>query len=297
MKNILLVILALTFTSTIFTSCKKDKDDTVYYIHFKFKFDSTQARLNNIGEPSVIPSSHSAQSPRFNKMSVHYVELAQTATTGLGAGKVLYKNAETTAGGDNAIDFSQSTLAGNGETFLSVPVAEAAAGTYQYLRVSLAYQNYDINLRVNVSGTDFDLTGTLASFIGYNTYITTHKIKDSTVSVYDDKKQGYWGFELHPFGFPIPNYVTTGQAPEGATTVPNPIFATSPIPQGSCVVTGAFSSPLTISATPDRDITITVSLSVNKSFEWVENSNPDYYEPLAGDTVVDMGIRGLVPMY
>ncbi len=223
--------------------------------------------------------------------------------TALGSGFVVYKSAETTAGGNNAIDFSKSLFAGNNETFYSIPIANVTPGTYEYLRVSLAYQNYDINLRYTdtTSGMNFDLTGTVASFIGFNTYITTHKIKDSTVAVNDDKKQGYWGFELHPFGFPIPNYVSTGQAPEGATTVPNPNFATSPIPAGSCVVTGAFTngttaSPLVITGNETSDVIVTVSLSTNKSFEWVEYGNPAFYEPAAGDTVVDMGIRGLIPI-
>lgn len=302
MKNLVAIILLFIGTSTLFSSCKDDKEETPDptpsgpKLIFKFKFDSTQVRLDGFGQPSSIPSGHSAQSPRFNKMSSHYIELAPTAFTALGSGAVLYRNDETTAGGDNAIDFEKSILAGQNETFFSVPLASVTTGTYQYLRVSLAYQNYDINFRVNVSGTDFDLNGTLASFIGFNTYIKSFKIKDSTIVLNDDRKQGYWAFELHYPGFPLPQYVSSGQAPDGATTVPNPINNTSPIPAGSCVVTGPFSTPLTISGNETQDIVITVSLSVNKSFEWVENSNPDYFEPAAGDTVVDMGIRGLIPI-
>lgn len=298
MKNLAAIILLSVGISILFSSCKEDKEETPEpKLIFKFKFDSTQARLDGFGQPSAIPANHFAQSPRFNKMSSHYIELAPTAFTALGSGAVLYRNDETTAGGDNAIDFEKSILAGQNETFFSVPLANVAAGTYQYLRVSLAYQNYDINFRVTdtVFGT-FDLTGTLASFIGFNTYIKSFKIKDSTLVLNDDRKQGYWAFELHYPGFPLPQYVSSGQAPEGATTVPNPINSTSPIPAGSCVVTGAFSTPLTISGNETQDIVITVSLSVNKSFEWVENSNPDYFEPAAGDTVVDMGVRGLIPI-
>src|SRR4030095_39011 len=158
-------------------------------------------------------------------------------------------------------------------------------GTYEWLRVSLAYQNYDVNFRVNVSGTNYDLTGTVASFIGYNTYITSHKVKDSTIVLNANKQQGYWAFET------IYN-VAQGQAPPGATTVPNPIFATSPIPQGSCVVTSEFTDPLVITGNETSDVIVTVKLSTNKSFEWVEHSAVGFYEPAAGDTVVDMGIRG-----
>jgi hypothetical protein len=105
-----------------------------------------------------------------------------------------------------------------------------------------------------------------------------------------NKKQGYWAFETV-------GQIIQGQAPPGATTVPNPIFATSPVPQGSCVVTGPFASPLVISANETKDIHIVVSLSVNKSFEWKDHNSPDgIYEPGAGDTVVDMGVRGLIPI-
>ena len=310
MKNIVFVILLFAFGSMLLSSCGEDKQETPAptptptgpKLVFKFKFDSTQARLDGFGQPATIPPTHSAQSPRFNKMSSHYIELAQTALTALGSGFVVYHSAETTAGGNNAIDFSKSLFAGNNETFYSIPIADVTPGIYEYLRVSLAYQNYDINFRVNVLGTDYDFTATVASFIGFNTYIANYKIKDSAVTVNDDKKQGYWGFEIHPIALPIPNYVSTGQAPEGATTVPNPNFATSPIPAGSCVVTGAFTngstaSPLVITGNETSDVIVTVSLSTNKSFEWVENSNPDFFEPAAGDTVVDMGIRGLIPIY
>src|SRR3982750_1133040 len=97
------------------SSCKKsesndDPTPTGPYINFVFKFDSTQARLNNLGAVSTIPAGNDAQSPKFNVMSAHYVELTPDQFTGLGAGAVLYKAPETTAGGANAIDFSKSTF-------------------------------------------------------------------------------------------------------------------------------------------------------------------------------------------
>jgi hypothetical protein len=92
---------------------------------------------------------------------------------------------------------------------------------------------------------------------------------------------------------PIP--VTEGQAP--GTTVVNPIFNTSPIPAGSCVVTGAFQAPLTITGNETADVVITVSLSTNKSFEWVDaNGNQRFDVETGNETVVDMGIRGMLPI-
>ncbi len=299
MKSRFLIVFSFML---VIGACKKsDENKNDPQLIFSFKFDSLQPRLTNIGAASVIPADHGAQSPRFNSMSSHYVELVPSALTALGGGAVLYRNAETSAGGSNAIDFSQSVLAGNNEVFLSIPFKNIIPGSYQYLRVSLAYQNYTVDFRIQTgSGIVADLSGTLASFIGYNTYISTFNVNDSTVNVNANKAQGYWAFETSAEGNPqwapyLPP-VLTGQAPEGATTVPNPIFATSPIPEGSCVVTGSFASPLVITGNETKDIHVTVSLSTNKSFEWVEHSTPGVYEPAEGDTVVDMGIRGLVPI-
>ncbi len=281
-------LLLIAFTPIAFISCKKDNSKGEVKINFVFKFDDTQARLNGLGQPAAMPAGHAGQSPRFNSMSAHYLELAPSATTLLGAGQVLYHAPETTTGGASAIDFSKSNFAGDGKVFLSVPLKNFAAGTYNWLRVSLAYQNYNVFL--NAAGQNIDAT--IASFIGFNSYISSYKIKDSTVTVNANKLQGYWAVEGKGSGI---GFIRTGQAPPGATTVPNPLFATSPVPAGSCVVTGQFASPLIISGTENTDITVIVSLSTNKSFEWIDTNSNGLYEPLLGEQVADMGIRGMIP--
>jgi hypothetical protein len=283
------------FAAFSLTSCVKDPADTgpnnaTGNIIFKYKFDSTQERLNNLGLPATIPAGNAAQSPRFNHMSSHYIEMAPADLTPLGAGAVAYKATETNAGGGTAIDFSQSVKKGDGEVFYTMPIKNIPVGSYKHLRVSLAYQNYDINYKF-LGATQ---TGTVASFIGYNTYITSFNIKNQPLSVNAAKAQGFWAFESL-------GQVISGQAPPGATTVPNPLFATSPIPQGSCVVTGRFldangnAAPLVIAGNESRDIVITVSLSTNKSFEWIDTNGDGMYEPAAGEIVRDMGLRGLKP--
>ena len=275
----------------LIASCTKNENPatTSAKIRFVFRFDSTQQRLNNFGQPASIPAGNAAQSPVFNSMSAHYLELAPNALTPLGGGAILYRAPETTAGGPNAIDFDQSVFAGNGETFLTVPLSSMTPGSYSWLRVSLAYQNYDIKYRA--SGQN--LTGTIASFIGFNTYIRNFKIKDSLITLNDDRPQGYWAFETSYLGYGV---VSSGQA--AGTTVPNPISSTSPIPAGSCVVTGAFSAPLVITGNETSDITVIVSLSTNKSYEWRDFDGNGTYDPGApsNDAVVDMGIRGLIPI-
>jgi hypothetical protein len=299
-------IMLLAVVALFATGCKKETaDDTPGpKLVLKFKFDSTQARLNNIGQPAPMPAGHAGQSPVFNKMSAHYVELAPTALTSLGAGKVLYHAVETSAGGSTAIDFEQAKLAGNGEVFFSYPLSSITPGTYEWLRVSLAYQNFDVKYYIDtvISGITIkqEFPGTAAGFIGYRTYIKTLTIKNQSLPVNANKNQGFWGFEttVNFSGITYP-YITSGQAPAGATTVPNPIFATSPIPAGSCVVTAAFvnapSNKLTITGNETQDIVIEVSLSTNKSFEWTEVINDGRWEPSKGEAVTDMGIRGMIP--
>jgi hypothetical protein len=285
----------------LLASCKKEASNTASAnLVLKFRFDSTQARLNNIGQPSPIASGNGAQSPKFNKMSAHYIELTPTAVTPLGTGAVLYRAPEVTTGGSNAIDFEKAQLAGNNETFFSIPLKNVPAGEYEWLRVSLAYQNFDVNFYIDttISGITVkqEFPGTAAGFIGFNTYIKNVTIKNNSVAVNANKAQGFWGFEtMVNFGGMNFPFTTTGQAPPGATTVVNPIFATSPIPQGSCVVTSDFKpGKLRITGNETRDIIVTVSLSTNKSFEWREVVADGRWEPSKGEQVVDMGVRGML---
>ena len=283
------VLFTLLVGAFAFFSCE-DSDDVSEepYLIVKFQFDPNQVRLNNLGQPATIPSGHAAQSPDFSKISAHYFELAPTAYTQLTEGTVLYHADETTQGGSVAIDFSKAVVVGEGEAFLRIPLSQVAQGNYEYVRVSLAYQEYTISVRN--AGTDY--LGKLASFVGYNSYITTHSIGNNSFPVNANRLQGYWAFALNDFP-----YATSGQAPAGATTVPNPIAATSPIPSGSCVVTGKFAQNLIINGNETRDVVITLSLSSNNSFEWQEVTSDGKYEPSIGENVVDMGLRGLIPTY
>ncbi|HKH60757.1 MAG TPA: hypothetical protein VKA49_07990 [Flavitalea sp.] len=306
MKTI--VKLSLVLVVFCFVGCTKPGDDPVpppppstANVVFKFKFDSTQVRLNNIGQPSAIPAGNGAQSPIFNSMSAHYVELAPSAFTALGAGEVLYKAPQTDIAGQTAIEFDKAKFAGNNEIFFTMPIKDIKPGNYEWLRISLAYQNYDVKFRIDTTISGFsinqDFTGTVASFIGFNTYLKSYLIKTQSLTVNDNRKQGYWAFETTLSAFGMTKTLTgSGQAPDGATTVVNPLFASSPIPAGSCVVTAAFApGKLTITGTEASDIVIEVSLSTNKSFEWQEIIQNGKWDGSKGEPVVDMGVRGMIP--
>lgn len=292
MKRITLGVLPLLLTILLIGSACTKPNAVKHRLIFQFKFDNTQERLNNFGLPSTVPGGHGSQSPVFNTMSAHYIEISTQDAVALGYGQVLYRAIETSAGGTNAIDFDKSVNAKEGETFFSIALDSVAAGTYKNLRVSLAYQNYNINYKY---GT-YSLKGTLASFIGFNTYVRSYKIKDQTKTINANKLQGYWGFETNVGGVYT---VNEGQAPAGATTVPNALFGISDIPNGSCVVTGKFDHDLVITGNETKDIIVTVSLSTNQSFEWTDVDGDNIFEPITTggavkDVVVDMGVRGLI---
>ncbi len=292
MKKILLVT-SLALLTTL--SCKKD-DEKIPQLEFSLEFDQTLPRLGNLGEEVAVGAGNAAQHPIMKEMSVHYIEFAPDSLTALGTGAIVYKGDETTAGGANAVDFDKAPRSGEGVTFLSLDLSTLPPGTYTWLRVSLTYQKYDIAFRYNNPPyfENADLTGTLASFVGFNTYITSHKVKDSTLVINDDKLQGYWAFENSGSVAGV-SYGSVIQGDGAGVTVVNPIASTSPVPEGSCVVTGKLLSPLVITGDETEDIEIVLAFSINNSFEWEEVNVDGKFEPGAGETVVDMGLRGLHP--
>ncbi|MDB4678319.1 hypothetical protein OAE93_01170, partial [bacterium] len=71
------------------------------------------------------------------------------------------------------------------------------------------------------------------------------------------------------------------------------IFDSSPVPQGSCLVTGTFAAPLVINGDETEDVVVVLSVSTNQSFEWTDPDGNGQYDPLDGDVPVDMGLRGI----
>jgi len=309
MKKILFLFVSVALLAT---SCKKTEEPTGPKLIFKFKFDSTQTRLDNLGRPSSVNTAagNAAQSPVFHSMSAHYIELAPDSLSPLGipSTNILYRNAEVGTSPNNAIDFSKSIIKGEGEEFYSVPLKNLTIGTYKWLRISLAYQNYDIKMQYRYaaynSGTPFTFNGEVASFLGFNSYITSYNIKGENITINGNRKQGYGAVKAYglPGGYNIAAVEWPAPA-AGRTTVVNPFAGTLGIPPGSCLVTGKFTSPITITGNETKDIIVTVSLSTKQSFEWFDKRADGIYEPVDGlnsnaplDSVVDMGIRGIIPI-
>lgn len=295
----------LLMASVALCACDKEDDNDgngdgassdEVQLKISLEFDQTLPRLGNFGEEVAVPAGNAAQSPNMHSASAHYIEFAPDSLTLLGEGAIVYQGEETTAGGDKAVDMSKAIFAGNGEEFVSLDLSTLPAGTYEWVRVSLTYQNYDIDYRLNVDPwiVDQDYTGRLSSYVGYNNYITSHTVKDSVVTVNDDKVQGYWAFES---GVEVAGqtYGSVQQGDGAGVTVVNPLSLTSPVPAGSCVVTGKLAEPLVITGAETEDVSVVFAFSINNSFEWTEVVADGKWEPGAGEEVVDMGLRGLHP--
>ncbi len=296
-------ILSLVLFLLCSTGCKEEPS---YSVHFRVKFDGLQERLNNVGFPVSVGSGRAAQTPLMNKIGIQLLEFMTSNTTTLGKGAVVLSTPQTTAGGEEAIDFSQVTMAKEGEIFLTVPMKNLPVGRYEWSRVSVAYQNFDVLFNmynVPFTGSFFDQRGTLASFMGSNTYVTPYKVWSKTDNTKSNVRQGYWCYETKlATAYSSHDMMFNGYSPEGMMTAVNMMSTTVPNPIGSGVITGKFDTPLSITGSETQDIYITLSFSVNRSFEWEEtmerNGKWDYnMQPLTGqpsvEKVLDAGFRGL----
>lgn len=245
--------------------------------------DPDQLRLDNFGQPAPAPApGRAAQDPQFLLIGAHSAELVPDAFTLLGAGALLFDSPVT----NGAVDFDQLPVVSPGDELAFVDLAEVEPGTYEYLRVSVSYQRYAVEGHAEFMGIDVAATVEVASFVEGSTYIQSYELGDEVVEVNGVRDQGYYGAWSQYTG------VIEGQVPVGATTVPNPLDETSPIPVDSCVVTAVFDEPLVITGDESQDIVLRVSLSTNASFEWSDDNADGLWQPFE-EAVVDMGLRGM----
>lgn len=274
-------------------------------LNITFTMDTEAARLDNLGNPVTIPEGNAAQHPDFEVLGLHFVGLYPDKFTPYDEGVTVTSTATTGSGGALAIDFDGEVFLNEEINTMSVPLSNVTSGTYEYFRASIGYQKYRIVYNLEGAETEIpdwpegvddnvDVDAIVASFLGYNTYIGNYIIDKQTVTVNGNKAQGYFGLETtgEIGGYQF-TQLTQGEAPQ--ITVPNPIDDSSPVPEGSCVVTGQFPSALVIPENPSEDINIEVVISINNSFEWEDSNGNGKYEPLLGETVIDMGTRGVFP--
>lgn len=302
-------ILAFLIGSTlILSSCDTtEPTPTTAKLKIRFSLDASQERLNNLGILATMPDSHAGLNPVFRQLSAHFIELVPAQLVPYKAGAEIFQGAEVSASNPNpfgfttAIDFDQATVVGDQDIFVEIPMKDIAPGNYEHARVSVTFQSFDVKFNLNNIQTIGDLTnqtGTLAGFVGYNTFISNLEVANQTLPVNESKLQGFWAFESQFEGQFAPfNQITSGQTPPNATTVVNP-FPNFPIPPGSCVVSGSFDRELVITGEETEDVELVFSFSINKSFEWIDTNGNDMWDldaqtPEKSEKVVDMGLRGL----
>ncbi len=275
-------------------------------MRFILYVDSNALRTDNFGNPATIKTGNAAQHPKFKKIATHYYELTQNHYVALGNGKILYLAPEVTTGGATAIDNSKQIPIVPGNEAISHNLRDIPSGTHEYLRISVSYQEYDVDYRLTIHAPTYlnnyiyEGVGRIASFVGFNTYITELSFEgfSDKIPVNSNQRQGFWAW-ITNIEIPSYNYkathTQTGISPEGATTVVNPIASTSPIPLNSCVVTAKFEPPLVITGQENSDIKVKVTFSINNSFEWEDSNGNGKWDisSTGAEKVVDMGLRGM----
>jgi hypothetical protein len=189
--NKFLLLLSLA-ALVVVSSCKKDEDERTHTARerprlTRFKFDSTQVRLNNLGQPERCRPAM-GPSPNFHQMSAHYVSSRLTSGPRRFR-EVMYHAPETSAGG------ARPSISARGRAWARAglpqhPLSDLAPGTTNGCAFRWPIR-HDIDLHVN-SPISMDLTGRIAAFVASNT-TSAHSGEGLAADVNDDKRQGFLG--------------------------------------------------------------------------------------------------------
>ena len=331
----------IALTALAFVSCTKGTNER--YLILKVKFDPTSAPLNDSGFLYATPVGNGALTPTYNSMAPAYIELAPDL--GTPDSTVPYKSdfKYTLFSSENATDnfghsgvrYTSLQITKDGEAMVSIPLNTITPGTYRFLRLAVAYQNFDILYKLDSTVSNLYHNGTLypsASFYGmYHASISA--FSDSTffdngftVSNYTVnnmppktvKKSGFYGFETqlgtNSFYYPLEK-TSTLQVADSVASV-NTIYAKVKTPKNASVFTAPFytinfknytqdtiMTPLVITGGETESIIIDCTMITKNSFEWKnDNGNGvwDAYSNKPGaknEGVYNFGFRGMKPFY
>ena len=318
----------IALVALIFGACTKGTNER--YLILKFKFNDTLAPLNDTGGLYVMPNGNAAQTPVYNNIAANYVALSADSTfTNMALVYGTYLNDTTT----NFVNYKNLVKVKDGEAFVSISLASIKPGTYNWLRVSIAYQNFDIKFRLDSNVASFsqngvqypgaifngDYIGTIAAFSAFSTFVDENGyiINEHKVPAYNQYiGNGVWALETHlgtgGIYYPSDYLNITGRA---NTTSVNPLWATrnSPTPKRSAVLTANLNSiqydkygvkppaiaiaPLTITGAETESIIIECELLNKNSFEWQNGLGINVgWEPHKGEPIFDYGVRGMRPI-
>ncbi len=265
----------------------------------RLKFDSTQIRLNDLGQVSTPALGIGAQSPLVRGMSINYIELMPNSASIPGAGVVLYKAGETSCGGSKAWNFCKGLVIKENEVFISVALSSIPAGSYPWIRISIAYQ--ELLVQANSISTG-KAPATIAAYSADLTYLAKTKIQNTvltpTLGGTGNKNRGYWLCHQAVFNGA---YRLEGQAPH--TTVVNANTQDVNTTNQSFVYAQFVNSntmnteALVIGNNENNDREVVLSFSTKGSFEWTEITNDGLFQPEIGETIQDFGCRGLIPLF
>ena len=113
-------IIILNLILFLFMSCSSDNSVDNARVLFKLQFDPDQARLDNFGQLESVPEGNAAQTPRFNEMGVHYIELSEGINILAYEGTEIFNSPTTIEGGKEAIDFEQALYGADQQILHSV---------------------------------------------------------------------------------------------------------------------------------------------------------------------------------
>ena len=253
-------------------SCKKKNEEMPAHrygygaeITYNIFIDSTQERLDSNANPVGTPAGHGSLSPRYNYLQVGQIFLF-----------------DSTSPGNGWSTLNSLNITGSNGTITVGSHYNGSAITFNCLRINFDFQNYEFDCAIDGNY----LSVNMLSFLGSSWMQNPLFIRDSVVSHDTVESQGSWYLEIDSVGMGVVLHGLTS-----TLTAPNVLQNTSPLQYGGYSLTCPINPPLTFSG--DQTHTLNVSISSNHCFEWIEHSNPGSFDPLNGDTVFDVGLRGV----
>ncbi|HQQ93279.1 MAG TPA: hypothetical protein PLQ93_01890 [Bacteroidia bacterium] len=266
---------------------------------FRLNFDSSLTRLNSLGQPGAVSGNLGAQSPIVKRAIINYIELMPESNSEPGKGVLLYSSPETSCGGLLASNFCEGISVRNHEVVFSHSFQNISPGTYKWLRISVLYTELDLGVHSVSSG---NTRASFGGFCGNRTYLSQLSLAGSVLTPSlggtGNRNMGYWIYRSEVLGL---EQKFDGQLSAITQVNPDPAFQNG---MGQSYTCGEFYNlgsnspkPLTITGTENQDHEISLDISTNKSFEWIEKTYDGRFQPEIGEQVVDFGLRGLRPRH